>query len=86
MKCQQSTAAHKVLTRVWRKLATKHFGLNGFESLDQLLAEFCGATCGGPFGYVVYRIDPDLKFEPGNVRLAAVHDDSDLAAMSWPAL
>ena len=83
MKTQLSAATHKTLSRAWRKLTTRHFELNGFASLDELLDEFDGVNCGGPFDFVLSRLDPALKFEPGNVRLSQ-NCDENLAATSWP--
>lgn len=86
MQTQMSALTHKLLTRAWRKLTTKQFELNKFASLDELLAEFGNVDCGGPFDYVLSRIDPELAFEPGNVRLSPNRDDEDLAILSWPIL
>ncbi len=85
MQTQMCALTHKTVTKAWQKLATKHFELNGFDSLDQLIAEFDGHRC-GPFRYVLSRIDADLNFEPGNVRLSRIEDDGDLAGLSWPCL
>ena len=86
MKAQISAATHKTLSKAWHQLRTKHFQLNGFDSLDHLIDEFDGVQCDGPFYYKLSRIDPDLLFEPGNVRLSPIRDDEDLTALSWPCL
>lgn len=86
MNAQLSAATHKTLSRAWNKLTTKHFAINGFNSLNELLAEFPISQCAGPYPYRLSRIDGDMPFEPGNVRLSQVQDDEELAALIHPAI
>lgn len=86
MKAHQISAlTHKTLSKAWEKLRNRHNELNGFRSLEQLVEEF-GGFRHGPFRYVLTRIDPDLNFEPANVRLERIEDDGDLAGLPWPYL